>query len=252
MNPAQEAAQAAVFYSSSPPEAEREARDVAYFSLVPGTISCDIISKTIGSDFTTPRPRIPPMKMNRRLKLLVNSPVWHGLLAWVCLPPILRVLAAERPATVLEVGCGWGDTARLLLKTFPGATVTAIDYDAAQIDAAQRRGRDPRVRFRQADATALPFPDASFDLAVEFNTLHHIADWRRAVAEIARVLKPGARLGLMDEAGSFWNPFCRWFDRPEAIFGKAELLAAAQGAGLRPLADLGTDRIVKLIFIKTV
>jgi len=57
--------------------------------------------------------------------------------------------------------------------------------------AATRLHEFPNASARTADATALPFLDASFDSVVSCLMLHHIIDWEAAVAEVARVLRPG-------------------------------------------------------------
>ncbi len=49
----------------------------------------------------------------------------------------------------------------------------------------------PTASVKTADATVMPFPDESFDSVVSCLMLHHIVDWERAVAEVARVLRPG-------------------------------------------------------------
>jgi ubiquinone/menaquinone biosynthesis C-methylase UbiE len=74
--------------------------------------------------------------------------------------------------------------------------VTATDYDQSMVDVARRRLAPfgARAEIRQADATALPFPDASFDVALSFIMLHHVVAWEQAVAELVRVLRPGGRL----------------------------------------------------------
>ena len=55
-----------------------------------------------------------------------------------------------------------------------------------------------------ADATRLPFPDGEFDLVASFNMLHHIAEWRAALSEIHRVLRPGGHYILVDMAFARW------------------------------------------------
>jgi ubiquinone/menaquinone biosynthesis C-methylase UbiE len=106
-----------------------------------------------------------------------------ALLEHVSLPPQSRCL---------EVGCGQGALARLLVERY-GAQLIASDYDPAQVALAQERLADlgEQVEVRVVDARAIPFEDAEFDAVFSFGVLHHIpGGWREAVAEIARVLKP--------------------------------------------------------------
>jgi GT2 family glycosyltransferase/SAM-dependent methyltransferase len=96
-------------------------------------------------------------------------------------------IAPDLPAgEVLEVGGGRSGLARLL---YPGAHVTTVDVDEELATAGPNQ--DPRVRFVVADATALPFADASFDVVTFFDVLEHIRDDARAAAEALRVLRPG-------------------------------------------------------------
>ncbi len=86
---------------------------------------------------------------------------------------------------ILAVGCGSGNDAWALGEYF-GRTVIGVDLE----DYFDRR-YSHRVDFRTMDACALDFPDASFDLVFSFHALEHIPDYRRAVAEMRRVLRPG-------------------------------------------------------------
>ncbi|MDV3125026.1 class I SAM-dependent methyltransferase [Mycobacterium sp. 21AC1] len=93
---------------------------------------------------------------------------------------------------VLEIGSGSGDIAARLQQAKPGLAITATDLDPEMVDTAVRRLRPyPGVTVRRADATNLPFDDDSFDAVISCLMLHHIVDWEQAVAEIARVLRPG-------------------------------------------------------------
>lgn len=190
------------------------------------------------------------MEMNRRLKLLVNSPVWELLLNGFLLPPLLTAVRQRRTRRILEIGCGRGDTTKLLLRRFPDAEIAALDYDAEQIALARRRVRDGRASFLQADAGQLPFGGGSFDVVFEFNSLHHIAHWQRVLREVGRVLGPAGVFVCMDETTAFFNPLFRWFDRPESLFSKDEFLLTAAEAGLRPVADVGSAGILKIVFEK--
>jgi ubiquinone/menaquinone biosynthesis C-methylase UbiE len=99
---------------------------------------------------------------------------------------------------LLDVGCGNGAAAIGLADTL-GLTVTGIDVDTEQIDAAATAANGlADVRFLAADATRLPFADDEFDLVYTNKTTHHIRDWQRALTEMTRVLKPNGYLVYSD------------------------------------------------------
>ncbi|OBI17265.1 methyltransferase type 11 [Mycobacterium sp. E2327] len=108
-------------------------------------------------------------------------------------PLIARELHARRLGRdVLEIGSGAGSVARQALSKNPELAWVAMDIDPHMTRAAAARLRGfPNASTRTADATAMPFPDESFDSVVSCLMLHHIIDWERAVAEVARVLRPG-------------------------------------------------------------
>jgi SAM-dependent methyltransferase len=92
----------------------------------------------------------------------------------------------------LEVGCGEGRVSRDLAAR--GHAMTAIDASPTLLAAAAEA--HPEGRYLLADGADLPFADASFDLVVAYNSLMDILDMPRAIAEAARVMKPGGRLGM--------------------------------------------------------
>lgn len=101
----------------------------------------------------------------------------------------------DRPARVLEVGCGRGRGARLISRYLMPQAIDAVDIDPAMIRLAlkdSRRRGPAECTFRVADAQDLPFPDASMDAVFNFGIIHHLEDWELGIREIARVLKPGA------------------------------------------------------------
>lgn len=104
--------------------------------------------------------------------------------------PMLSRVRAAAPATALDVGCGEGRFCRMLRAE--GIAAVGVDPTAALLDAARRL--DPTGDYRAGRAEALNFPDADFDLVVSYLTLIDIPDARAAIAEMARVLKPGGRL----------------------------------------------------------
>src|SRR5690606_31157563 len=104
-------------------------------------------------------------------------------------------------ARVLDVGGGAGAGTRALFSVFAPAEVEYIDIDPRHVETARKKLRSygARVRVQQMDAARLRFPDASFDAALCSEVLHHIPDWRQALREIYRVLRPGGVL-LVAEA----------------------------------------------------
>ena len=92
--------------------------------------------------------------------------------------------------TALDVGCAEGRFSRMLAAR--GAKVTGFDPCRALIKAAA--ARHPEGTYVLASAEAIPFATATFDLAVCYLVLIDVTDFRRAIQEMARVLKPGGRL----------------------------------------------------------
>jgi SAM-dependent methyltransferase len=114
---------------------------------------------------------------------------------------LAALLAPRAHDHVLDIGSGIGGPSRYLAATF-GCRVTGLDLTAefcrVASDLARRTGLDSRVDYRQGDATAMPFPDAGFDLAWLQNAAMNIAARDRLYAEIRRVLKPRGRFALQD------------------------------------------------------
>lgn len=101
----------------------------------------------------------------------------------------LGVLRGMQPGSLLDIGSGRGTFLWPLLDAFPHLPVTAVDADprrAALLSAVQAGGME-RLTARQADATALPFPDRSFDVVTMLEVLEHIPDAEPALAEVVRV-----------------------------------------------------------------
>jgi ubiquinone/menaquinone biosynthesis C-methylase UbiE len=99
----------------------------------------------------------------------------------------------EPRGDVLEIGAGSGAMAGALLDRYDDVAMTVTDYDAQMVEAASARlaAFGDRATVREADATALPFADASFDMALSWVMLHHTVEWEKAVAEAVRVVRPG-------------------------------------------------------------
>jgi ubiquinone/menaquinone biosynthesis C-methylase UbiE len=126
--------------------------------------------------------------MSRFERAYCCSAVWRSSSS-----AIARELCAQRLGRdVLEIGAGSGSVAQQVLSVIPELTWTAIDIDPRMTQAAAPRLAEfCNAWVKTADATAMPFPDDSFDSVVSCLMLHHVIDWERVVAEVARVLRPG-------------------------------------------------------------
>lgn len=128
---------------------------------------------------------------------------------------------------VLEAGCGEGYGADLIAEV--ARRVVAVDYDAATV--AHVRTRYPRVQVVAGNLAALPLPDASVDVVVNFQVIEHLWDQPQFVAECARVLRPGGLLLMSTPNRITFSP---GLDTPVNPFHTRELNAVE-------LAELLTD-----------
>jgi len=123
-----------------------------------------------------------------------------GRLVWgIDVAPLYRSMAAIAAlpdgATVLDVPCGGGVALRAL---HPGQQVrwVAVDVEPKMLARCERRAREHgvEVELLQADMRALPLPDACADVVLAYSGLHMVDEAPRAVAELARCLKPDGTL----------------------------------------------------------
>src|SRR5262245_17663516 len=185
---------------------------------------------------------------------LVNSPLRNVLLratvGWLydaaCGPPVERML---------EVGCGQGETVREVIPRFRPRVVDAFDLDPVQVARARARlagvGNGTRLRLWVGDAERIAAPDAHYDAVVELAILHDVTDWRRALGEIRRVLRPGGTFLFEELSLEFFrdvpvmsallhrftvHPWDRMFDFPTFRAALADVGLRGTALRSRPLA----------------
>ncbi len=113
-------------------------------------------------------------------------------------------LPSLTPARIVDLGCGGGRNAAELLKAYPAAHVTAVDYSPLSVRTATEVNREAvaagRCEVLQGDVSALALPDESFDLATAFETVYFWPGLERCFAQVARLLRPGGCFLICNES----------------------------------------------------
>ena len=133
--------------------------------------------------------------------------------------------------TVGDLGCGGGQVSAALAPFV--ARVIAVDASAAMLQAAKRRlhGAD-NVELRRGELETLPIDDARLDAATMMLVLHHVPEPERALAEAARVLKPGGRALVVDMQPHDRESYRQQMGHVWLGFGEDQLRRMFGGAGL--------------------
>jgi ubiquinone/menaquinone biosynthesis C-methylase UbiE len=127
---------------------------------------------------------------------------------------VLNELVPLNAQAIIELGCGGARLARSLVQRWPLCHVTGLEVDAVQHAknlAAPQKG----LAFVAAGAQAVPFADASFDLALMLKSLHHVpmAAMDQALVEVARVVRPGGFLYVSEPVyGGAMNELVRLYN----------------------------------------
>jgi len=136
----------------------------------------------------------------------IDPRIWHVKL-------VLEHLGDLHGKRVADVGCGKGRFARIVQER--GAAVVALDLAEAML-----RHVPPDIGRVAASMTALPLATGAFDGAYATESLEHAVDIPAALAELARIVKPGGRIAIIDKNVEAWGrletpAWERWFGRAE-------------------------------------
>ena len=133
-----------------------------------------------------------------RLELRGKSP--EEIEARAAYLDLLEIQSGERG---LDVGCGSGVVTRdIARRVGPGGRSVGVDQSpqflVAARELAQAAGLGDQMEFHEGSALRLPFPDNAFDVAIAVTVLSHTPGGEHAIAEMARVVRPGGRVGVFD------------------------------------------------------
>jgi ubiquinone/menaquinone biosynthesis C-methylase UbiE len=150
------------------------------------------------------------MKANWLERQIVNSPIRLLIQDQIILRWIRSKVDLPAGERFLEIGCGRGAGAGLLLREFRPGAIHAMDLDEDMIGEARRYvtpAQRQRIHLYVGDAMHLPHRDGAMDAVFGFGVLHHLPDWRGGMQEIARVLRPGGIYFLEEFYPAFYLNF---------------------------------------------
>lgn len=128
----------------------------------------------------------------------LGTAVWTDHVLRRAIVDLDRLIGARRPLApvIVDVGCGWGRSFRLLAEQFAPQRLIGIDVEGAMLRQARATVAQQglKVELMQGDTAALPLPDQSADIVFCHQTFHHLVDQATALREFRRVLKPGGLL----------------------------------------------------------
>jgi SAM-dependent methyltransferase len=159
----------------------------------------------------------------------------HFLDVWTRRAMLAQLQDLPSQPVLADIGCSSGYLLEDLRADHPGATLIGVDLIASGLRKAH--ALVPQARLLQADACALPLRDASVDAALSANLLEHVADDVRALSELRRVLRPGARAVVVVPSGPRLYDYYDRFLGHERRYGRGELAQKARGVGLEVLLD---------------
>ncbi len=106
--------------------------------------------------------------------------------------------------SIVDLGCGGGRNAGELLKRYPKAQVTAVDYSELSVEKAKEYNREMiaagRCTVQQGDVSSLELPEESYDLVTAFETIYFWPGLSRCFSQVAKVLKPGGYFMICNES----------------------------------------------------
>ena len=149
----------------------------------------------------------------------------------------ISYLPETGPTEIAELGCGGGRNIRALLRKYPAATVTALDYSKISVEKARsvnRKGLQAgRCRIIQGDVSHLPFENSAFDLVTAFETVYFWPGPTESFREVYRTLRPGGIFLIANESDGENSQDDKWLSVIDGmrIFNQTQLTTFLTEAG---------------------
>ena len=150
-------------------------------------------------------------------------------------------LPVLKPAAIVDLGCGGGQNAENLMKKYPTAKLTALDYSAVSVEKSKQKNAEAiakgRCQVLQGDVSALSLKSDSVDLATAFETIYFWPGPQKSFQEVYRVLKSGGNFLIVNECDGTNPKDQKWVDIIDGmtIYSEKELV--------QHLKDVGFDTV---------
>lgn len=168
----------------------------------------------------------------------LGTGVWETYVLAPAIDDLCRLIGERRRASpvILDVGCGWGHSFKLLADRFAPRRMIGIDIDPAMLEAARERAAklDVAIELRLATSSSLPLADETADIIFCHQTFHHFVDQEGALREFRRVLKPGGLFLFAESTKAYIESWVirLLFRHPMDVQrSAAEYLAMVRGTG---------------------
>ena len=149
----------------------------------------------------------------------------------------LGCLPKTGPVRIAELGCGGGRNIRALLRKYPAATVTALDYSEISVEKARNINQEElqagRCRVIQGDVSSLPSGDRAFELATAFEAVYFWPGHTESFREVYRILRPGGIFLIVNEVDGENPRDSRWLSVIDGmkIFNRSQFVTFLTEAG---------------------
>mgnify|MGYP001818161591 CR=1 FL=1 len=188
------------------------------------------------------------MQLNFLERLFILSPLRRFLQDHFETRRLFEMGGSAKGARVLEVGCGPGFAIDLLYNQFNVSSVDAFDVDPKMVSRVQQRQNEKNRKplLWVGNVRHIPVINYRYDAVFNFGAIHHVVDWRAALGEIHRVMKPGGQFYCEEILSRYiTHPLIgRLMDHPQKDrFDEPQFIDALQNTGFRiessrQLADL--------------